>query len=86
MRIGKGGIDVFELTVPLEAAVAGQTVEQIVQQPGFPPTCNFVAVEAPDGGVEIARGQTVVHGGAAVIMLGREVELDAVIELLTRAT
>jgi hypothetical protein len=45
-----------------------------------------VAVEAPDGGVEIARGQTVVHGGAAVIMLGREVELDAVIELLTRAT
>jgi len=83
MRTGKGGIDVFELTVPAGAKVAGHTVEQIAQLPGFPPTCNFVAVEMPDGSIEIARGQTVVHGGAAVIMLGREVELDAVIDLLT---
>jgi trk system potassium uptake protein TrkA len=86
MRIGKGGIDVFELTIPLEARVAGQTVEQISKAPGFPSTCNFVAVETPTGGIEIARGQTVVHGGAAVIMLGQEVELDAVIDLLTSPT
>ncbi|MDB5100639.1 MAG: TrkA-N domain protein [Cyanobacteria bacterium RYN_339] len=86
MRLGKGGIDVFELTIPLEARVAGQTVEQIAQLQGFPPTCNFVAVESPTGAIEVARGQTVVHGGAAVIMLGQEFELDAVIEILTRTT
>ena len=84
MRIGRGKIDVFEVTVPHEAYVAGMTVEAIVQQLDIPPTCNFVAVEQPGGGLEIARGTTVVPGGCDVTMLALEGDLPHVIQQLTR--
>lgn len=85
MRIGKGNIDVFELTVPADARIAGMSVGAIVQSEAFPPTCNFVAVEQPGGGVEIARGTTVIPGGASIIVLALEADLDKIIHLLTRA-
>ena len=86
MRIGNGAIDVFEVAVPEGAAVAGKTVEAIVQMPNFPAACNFVAVEAPDGTLEIARGTTVVAAGATVIVLAMEVDLDVIVTKLTRTT
>lgn len=84
MRIGKGNIDVFEVAVPEDAAIAGMTVENIVRMLAFPPTCNFVAVENASGGVEIARGHTVVPGGTGVIMLAMEVDLEHILSLLSR--
>lgn len=100
MRIGKGQaagrradaegmasksfIDVFEVTVPVDAQIAGMTVEAIVQTMGFPPTCNFVAVETAVGGIEIARGQTLVPGGTNVIVLAMEVDMELIIRLLTQ--
>jgi trk system potassium uptake protein TrkA len=84
MRIGNGAIDVFEVRVPQEAAVAGMTVEAIVQMPGFPATCNFVAVEPPGGTLEIARGTTQVAAGAMVIVLAMEVDLHHIVRLLTK--
>jgi trk system potassium uptake protein TrkA len=84
MRIGKGNIDVFEVALPFGAAIAGQTVEQIANTPGFPATCNFVAVESPSGAVEIARGTTEVPDGANLILLGVEQELSVVAAFLTR--
>lgn len=84
MRIGKGNIDVFEVYVPHDAAIAGMTVEQIVRVGGFPPACNFVAVEQPGGGVEVARGTTEVPGGTTVIMLAQELDLELIIRLVTR--
>lgn len=84
MRIGNGAIDVFEVRVPQGAAVAGMTVEAIVQMPGFPATCNFVAVEPPGGTLEIARGTTLVAAGAMVIVLAMEVDLQHIVRLLTK--
>ena len=84
MRIGKGNIDVFEVTVPPDAFIAGMTVEAIANSLAFPPTCNFVAVENAAGGVEIARGHTLVPGGTNVIMLAMEVDLEHILRLLTR--
>jgi Trk K+ transport system NAD-binding subunit len=84
MRIGNGAIDVFEVRVPPEAAVAGMTVEAIVQMPGFPATCNFVAVEPPGGTLEIARGTTQVAAGAMAIVLAMEVDLHHIVRLLTK--
>lgn len=84
MRIGKGNIDVFEVTVPPEARVVGMSVEEIVKTMALPPTCNFVAVQTPSGAVEIARGQTIVPGGTNVIMLAMEVDLELIIRLLTQ--
>ena len=84
MRIGKGNIDVFEVRVPEGARIAGMAVEAISRTMGFPVTCNFVAVEQPGGQVEIARGTTVVPGGANVIMLAMEADLELIIKLLTK--
>ncbi|MNS60263.1 potassium transporter peripheral membrane component [compost metagenome] len=84
MRIGKRDIDVFEVTVPKDAQVAGMSVEAIAQTMALPPTCNFVAVENEQGTMEIARGQTVVPGGTNVILLTKEVDLELVIRLLTQ--
>jgi trk system potassium uptake protein TrkA len=84
MRIGARDIDVFEVTVPQDATVAGMCVEAIAQTMPLPPTCNFVAVENVHGTMEIARGQTVVPGGTNVILLAKEVDLELVIRLLTR--
>jgi trk system potassium uptake protein TrkA len=83
MRLAKGNIDVFEVTVPEDGEVAGMTVEAISRRPGFPPACNFVGVETSHG-VEIARGTTEVPGGSTVIMLAMEVDLDQIVRLLTR--
>ncbi|MFN3431778.1 MAG: potassium channel family protein [Candidatus Sericytochromatia bacterium] len=85
MRIGKRDIDVFEVTVPKDAQVAGMTVEAIAQTMALPPTCNFVAVENAQGTMEIARGHTVVPGGTNVILLAKEVDLELVIRLLTQS-
>lgn len=84
MRIGNGAIDVFEVRVPAEAAVAGMSVEAIAQMPGFPATCNFVAVEPPGGTLEIARGTTLVGPGALAIVLAMEVDLHHIVRLLTK--
>ena len=84
MRIGKGNIDVFEVRVPEDAAIAGMTVEAIARTMGLPPTCNFVAVEPPGGAVEIARGTTEVPGGSDVILLAMEGDLESVIKIVTR--
>lgn len=85
MRIGKGNIDVFEVRVPEDAEIVGQTVETIVQTKNFPATCNFVAVETPGGNVEIARGTTVVPAGANVIMLAMDADLQHIIRLLSQS-
>jgi trk system potassium uptake protein TrkA len=84
MRIGKGNIDVFEITVPEDARIAGMSVEAIVQSKTFPPTCNFVGVEQPGGGIEIARGTTIIPGGRNIIVLAMEADLTHIIRLLTQ--
>lgn len=84
MRFGKGNIDVFEVPVPVDAEIAGQTVEAIARHPGFPGTCSFVAVENAAGELEIARGTTEVRGGASVILLAMDMDLARVIELVKR--
>lgn len=81
---GRSAIDIFEVAIPVDAFIAGMTVETIARLLEFPQTCNFVAVEPPDGGIEIARGTTEVPGGSNVIMLAMDVELAQVIRLLTR--
>lgn len=82
MRIGRGHIDVFEIAVPVNAHIAGMTVEAIAQTLGIPETCNFVAVESLAGAIEIARGHTVVPGGTNVILLAQEADLTAIIRIL----
>ena len=82
MPIGKGNMDVFELDVPANAAVAGWDVRTIANHPRFPSGCNFVAVQSPDGNYEVARGDTVIRAGGKVVMFAFANDVQAAVDLL----
>jgi trk system potassium uptake protein TrkA len=85
MRLGKGSIDVFEVAIPVDGRVVGMSIEAIAQLASFPPNCNFVAVESPSGGIEIAKGTTVIPAGADVTVLAKDVDLSVIVQLLTQS-
>jgi trk system potassium uptake protein TrkA len=83
MRIGRGDMEVFELLVPDDAAIAGWDVQAVARHPEFPPGCNFVAVQAPEGPYQVARGDTVLHAGSLVILFALERDLQPLINLFS---
>ncbi|MNS20155.1 Trk system potassium uptake protein TrkA [compost metagenome] len=83
-RLGKGRIDVFEVAVPDDGRVVGMAIEAIARLEDFPDSCSFVAVEAPDGTIAIAKGTTRIPPGAIVIVLAMAPELDRVLSFLTQ--
>lgn len=83
MRIGKGDMEVFEVSIPEDAALAGMDVRTVVKHPMFPPGCNFVALQDPGGDYQVARGDSVIMPGSDVILFAVERDLQPLIELLT---
>jgi trk system potassium uptake protein TrkA len=83
MRIGKGDMEVFELKLPDDAAIAGWDVQTVAKHPDFPPGCNFVAVQAPEGAYQVARGDTVLVPGSLVILFALERDLQPLINLFS---
>lgn len=78
-----GDVDVTALTIPPTADVAGKTVAEVVQAPGFPPESNFVALISPEGQVEIPRGPTMVQAGCEAILVTRRHLLSDLVRFLT---
>ena len=83
MRVGRGDLVAFDLRLPAGAPVAGLSVAEIVQRPGFPARCLFIGVEAPSGEMVVPRGATVLEGGTSVVLAAHRPDLPAVIESLT---
>ncbi len=83
MRIGKGDMEVFEIRVPDDAAVSGWDIRTVAAHPTFPSGCNFVAVQAPDGPYQVARGDTVLQAGSLVILFALERDLQPLINLFS---
>lgn len=82
---GSGGLlDLFEVPIPENAALAGMSVEGIGKEGLLPAGCSFIAIEHPGGDVEIARGPTVLEAGATAIMLATDMDLDRVVRALIR--
>lgn len=84
MVLGAGESIAFELVIPEGAAVAGQSVSEIVARPGFPPSCVFAGITSPVGGIEAPRGASVMAGGTAVLLVVRRQEMGRAIEFFMR--
>jgi trk system potassium uptake protein TrkA len=83
MRIGKGDMEVFELLVPDDAAIAGWDVQTVARHADFPSGCNFVALQDPDGAYQVARGDTILQPGSLVILFALERHLQPLINLFS---
>ncbi len=70
MTIGGGRGEIFMVTVPQNAKVAGKTVEDIAQDSKFPRQCVFIAVYSQEA-EEIAfpRGEDVINEGDQVFLV-----------------
>jgi trk system potassium uptake protein TrkA len=82
MPVGKAELVVFELRLPAAAPVNGKTIAEIVRDPDFPRPCLFIGVETATG-LDVADGNTVVHGGTTVLMAARRPDLPRVLRCLT---
>jgi trk system potassium uptake protein TrkA len=74
MPIGMRDLVAFEVRVAVDAALAGQTVAEIVKHPEFPRGCVFIGVESGSE-VQVPTGQTVVEGGASLILAAHRPDL-----------
>jgi trk system potassium uptake protein TrkA len=83
MVLGAGESVAFELVVPTAATVAGKTVREIGGDPKFPRDCVFAGVGDVRGAIVVPRGDAVVLGGAAVLLVARRDEVAAAIAFLT---
>ena len=83
MALGNGETFAFEVVVPPGSFAAGKTVRAIDGHPRFPRGCVFVGVEAAPGQVEVPRGDSVVPGNAAVILVAGRQHMGDVIAFLT---
>jgi trk system potassium uptake protein TrkA len=83
MLLGNGNAIAFEITIPPGSPVAGLTVMEAVQLPGFPRSCVFAAVYRVDGSVESARGAAVVQAGTTVLMVSQTSDIGTAVHTLT---
>lgn len=83
MKIRRGDLAVFELRIPPNAQVAGVKVRDIAMNPNFPRQCLFVGASSGRDKVKVPSGNTVLEGGASVILVCNPEEVRAVVNYLT---
>jgi trk system potassium uptake protein len=84
MVLGTGKSVAFELDVPADAAVVGQTVGVIATTRGFPASCVMVGLYRADGRVDAPRGSSVIEGGTTVLLVAGRDELGDVVKFFLR--
>jgi trk system potassium uptake protein TrkA len=83
MVLGRGDSVAFELPIPDGAAIAGKTVKEIAGDPRFPRSCVFAGIGGADGVITAPRGDSVIRGGASVILVAHEKDIAASAAFLT---
>lgn len=84
MVLGKGESIAFEFVVPERAAIAGKTLKEIGTTEGFPRGAIIAAIAPADGPVVVPRGDAVIRGGEAVVLVARREDVATAIDFLTR--
>jgi trk system potassium uptake protein len=69
MVIGDGGSIAFEIAIPDDAPVAGQTLRDIGSASGFPRAAVVAGVTSRDGPLVVPRGESIVRGGDTVLIV-----------------
>lgn len=83
MLLGGGESVAFELTIPADAAVVGQSVSEIAAHADFPSSCVFAAL-FDKSGMQSPRGASVVSAEQEVLLVSRRAEMTAVVEFFMR--
>lgn len=84
MVLGTGDSIAFEIVVPEGAEVAGRTVREIGTSKEFPRGAVIAGIALANGSVVAPRGDSVVHGGHAILLVARRDDVQSTIELLSR--
>jgi trk system potassium uptake protein TrkA len=83
MTIGGGKADIYSVIIPKGAKVAGQTVESIARNPGFPPNCVFIAVYDRDTkALSIPRGPQVINESDEILLISPAEDIKKVTDFL----
>lgn len=85
MVLGTGDSIAFEIVVPEGAEVAGRTVREIGTSTEFPRGAVIAGIALANGSVVAPRGDSVVHGGHAILLVARRDDVQSTIELLSRS-
>lgn len=84
MQIGKGDLVAFEVRIPAGSPIAGLKVAEIVRRADFPRQCVFIGVETKGSSeVNVPQGDTVIDGGASVIMAAHRPDLPRLLKSFT---
>ncbi|MDQ3031817.1 MAG: TrkA family potassium uptake protein [Myxococcota bacterium] len=84
MVLGTGASIAFEIVVPEGAEVSGRSVRDIGTSDEFPRGAVIAGIASADGSVVAPRGDSVVRGGHAILLVARGEDVTTTIELLTR--
>ena len=84
MVLGKGDSIAFEIVIPREAAIAGQTVRDLGTSADFPRGAIIAGIAPSNGSVVVPRGDALVRGGDAVLLVARREDVAVAIDVLTR--
>lgn len=83
MVLGQGESIAFEVVVPRGAVVAGRTVRELGTAAGFPRGAIIAGIAPPGRPVVVPRGDAVVAGGEAVLVVSRREDVAEAIDFLT---
>jgi len=82
--IGGGKADIFMVTVPEGAKVAGKNIKDIVDSRHFPSECVFVAVyNQRTEEFSIPRGKQVINEGNELFMISAAENIKGAVDFLT---
>lgn len=84
MVLGTGDSIAFEIIVPEGATVAGRSVREIGTSSEFPRGAVIAGIADATGSVVAPRGDSVIDGGHAVLVVSRREDAAQTIDLLTR--
>lgn len=83
MVLGNGQSIAFEIVVPTDARIAGMTVRDLGTSESFPRGAIIAGIAPKDGPVLVPRGDAIIHGGEAVVLVARREDVAAAIDFLT---
>ncbi len=83
MVLGQGESIAFEVVVPEGATVAGKTVRELGTAAGFPRGAIIAGIAPPAKPVLVPRGDAVIQGGEAVLVVARREDVAQAIDFLT---
>jgi trk system potassium uptake protein TrkA len=84
MLVGNGESVAFELIVPADAAVVGQSVAEISSTPGFPGSCVVAGLSREGMAAQRVRGSSVIDPEMSVLLVAPRDALPVVIAFFMR--